>query len=113
MRALKLAKKAQSQCVPSVENLTVFIPPVGNITLSPDASFDDSETLVDSEDSIEATPRKLLPVSFGEKAIPRLGFRVWDSNSRRSVPGTMYLPFLNLPFLKVVDSEIPYGGHFR
>jgi hypothetical protein len=82
VRALKLAKKAQSQCVPLVENLTAPIPPVGNITLSPDASFDDSEILIDSEDSIEATPCKLVPVSFGEKAIPRVGYRVWDSNSK-------------------------------
>jgi hypothetical protein len=82
VRALRLAKTAQSQCVTLVENPTASKPPVGSITLSPDASFDDSETLVDSEDSIEATSRQPLPVSLGEKAIPKLGFRVWDFNSK-------------------------------
>jgi hypothetical protein len=61
---------------PTPTRIPISIPLLGNVALTTDADFEQSEHLVDVEEQLN--PRKMSTGSCQ----PTLAFRVWDSNSR-------------------------------
>jgi hypothetical protein len=57
------------------------IPALGNIAMTTDAKFEESEHITDAEDHQDPHDDELEKMSTDA---PRISFRVWDSNSRTS-----------------------------